>query len=100
MRNFPFPDFLLGETDISLYNDPQNLKVLILFRYPLHSFEANWSILKFANDSRRLMTLAFSVAVFKQERSNLSFLSVHVKDLFDAHVKDKSEMARVKGFEI
>ena len=67
----------------------------------LHSFEANWSILKFAIDNRKLLTLAFSVAFLnRRDQISLFLLIVQVKDLGDAHVKDVKdarEMARVRG---
>ena len=67
----------------------------------LHSFEANLSITKFATGNRKLFTLPFSVAFLNRwDQISLLLLSVLVKDLRDAHVKDARKMARVEGFEI
>ena len=67
-----------------------------------HAFAANWSTFKFAIANRKLLTLAFSVAFLnRRDQISLSLLSVHVKDLGDAFVKDvidACEMAIVKGF--
>ena len=48
----------------------------------LHSFEANWSILKFATGSRKLLIVAFSVALLhRTDQISLLLLNVHMKDL-------------------
>ena len=54
--------------------------------------------------NRKLSTLALSVAFLnRRDKISLLLLSVHIKDLWDAHLKDVKnarQMARVKGFEI
>ena len=53
-----------------------------LFGLPLHSFEANWSILKFAIGNRKLLTLTFSFAFLnRRDQISLLHISVHVKGL-------------------
>ena len=69
----------------------------------LHSFQANWSTLKFAIGNPKLLTPAFSVFFLNsRDQISLLLLGVHVKYLLrwasERH-EDVREMARVKGFE-
>ena len=67
---------------VSIVDEKSCRKKTLIVRLRLHSFEANWSILKFAVGNRILEPLLSQLPFQTREIKSLCYFSVvHVKDL-------------------